>query len=1518
LPLYVNTSHPGIFSANDYIEFWATKNYGSPDYRTIVPVGTDYLNYMDRYTDTTFVWLTWGGNTGDRITTNSISNPSVSDTLTSYLNKSHFEKDVRLWYYDSIVPRVQLPFWQENKVWTWQVLQTNSTFSLPFNATDAVSNSNVKTYTRLISNGADIQQDAHKVGVGLNTTSIQDTITFNYKETVNFNSTFPSSDLTQGSNTFRMKGLQTQGSFQQFLIDWIDIDYYRMLNAVNDSLYFQFPDSLSTKIRVIKITNVTLPDSDYVLYKVKPDTIMVRNFNINGSANKYLTFIDTVSGGDAYVLLSKQYIKSPDFIEKKKFTDLRKANLGADDIIISNKVLTQSTTSYNQFIESTYNVRTALVFVNDIYDEFSYGYPEPESIKRFLEYANGNWVPPSPSYLTLIGDANYDYKNLWSPVPAVRKQNLVPSYGYPVSDVWYSVWDTNQADIPQMFTGRIPAANDQQVYYYLDKYGKYLNRPYDSWNKTFLFFSGGDPATPGQINQLKNENDYIFNNDIKPKPVGGTGYHFYKTINPSTNFGPYSQSTIQNAINKGSLFISYIGHSGTQTWDNGITDVSALKNTYNDRFPLITDFGCSTGKFAEPDVTCFGDLFTSGSTDGQAIGYLSNSSWGYISTAVTYPTYFYEQMLRDSVTNISKAHVLAKIELFMNNGYNDVNTVFSYDNVFLGDPLVNLKLPEKPNLAISSSDIVPLNSNPSDQDDYLPVKIKYHNYGIVPDDSLQIIVKDIYDNDISSEQYFKVPIPLFDDSITVNVPIKNEVGVHNLNVIIDSANVVDEIYKTDNQASANFTVYSLTLRGILGSVNYNTYKGNISFLNPTYGNFDTTNSKFFFQIDTTKDFANPVQYENNLGIFSSNISIPGLLSSKRYWWRVKIASAQSWSAPVSFTNIGSNYNWFINAPVDSLSDINYSGTFYNTGDKAWELSTETDKLKISSAGSSDGKFASMQYNLLELLPTTYFWGVGTALIDTLTLKPYNFRIFQYPNPPSGDSLLSYLNSLPTGTVLAMSICDDGAQSVLGYTGGTPVRNEIKNWGSKYIDSVRYRESWCIIGKKGAAPGTVPEVYKKQFEGIAIIDTSIVVKSDSGEVAFPVIDNSSKWDSIQIASNNPAGSSITVTPVGITPDNVQDTLSSINLNGGFASLANINTSKYHKIQLLAELKANSLKISPQLNSVAVKYKLSPELGTNYQLVHLDKDSLIIGQHIKLNFSVMNVGESEADSFNVKVEVVHSNNSKEEIMNAMSNIAAGAQNNFNLDYLADSNIGENSFLITIDSENKITELFKDNNIYNAPFYVKADSNRPSVKLTFDGRDIIDNDFVSTHPKIKIELNDPSLLPVTDTSAISIKLDNEPVYYATNSSVLTYRFNSTNPKMVVEYSPELSDGSHSLTISSMNSLSVKAPDVNKDFAVSSEPKILDLYNYPNPFSSDTYFTFKLTQIPDQLKIRIFTVAGRLIKQFTLNSSNLNYDFNRIYWDGRDADGDPVANGVYLYKVIMSANGKVQSLTQKLAIVR
>ena len=42
-------------------------------------------------------------------------------------------------------------------------------------------------------------------------------------------------------------------------------------------------------------------------------------------------------------------------------------------------------------------------------------------------------------------------------------------------------------------------------------------------------------------------------------------------------------------------------------------------------------------------------------------------------------------------------------------------------------------------------------------------------------------------------------------------------------------------------------------------------------------------------------------------------------------------------------------------------------------------------------------------------------------------------------------------------------------------------------------------------------------------------------------------------------------------------------------------------------------------------------------------------------------------------------------------------------------------------------------------------------------------------------------------------------------------------------------------------------------------------------------------------------------------------------IYWDGRDAEGDPVANGVYFYKLeVRGLQGKSVSRIDRMARVR
>ena len=80
----------------------------------------------------------------------------------------------------------------------------------------------------------------------------------------------------------------------------------------------------------------------------------------------------------------------------------------------------------------------------------------------------------------------------------------------------------------------------------------------------------------------------------------------------------------------------------------------------------------------------------------------------------------------------------------------------------------------------------------------------------------------------------------------------------------------------------------------------------------------------------------------------------------------------------------------------------------------------------------------------------------------------------------------------------------------------------------------------------------------------------------------------------------------------------------------------------------------------------------------------------------------------------------------------------------------------------------------------------------------------------------------------------------------------------------------------------------------------RLEEVLNYPNPFTTTTHFTFKLSLDAD-VEIKVFTVDGLLIR--LLDGYACSPGFNTIYWDGRDDVGDEIANGVYLYKVIARA---------------
>ena len=69
----------------------------------------------------------------------------------------------------------------------------------------------------------------------------------------------------------------------------------------------------------------------------------------------------------------------------------------------------------------------------------------------------------------------------------------------------------------------------------------------------------------------------------------------------------------------------------------------------------------------------------------------------------------------------------------------------------------------------------------------------------------------------------------------------------------------------------------------------------------------------------------------------------------------------------------------------------------------------------------------------------------------------------------------------------------------------------------------------------------------------------------------------------------------------------------------------------------------------------------------------------------------------------------------------------------------------------------------------------------------------------------------------------------------------------------------------------------------------------NYPNPFNPETWIPYNLFESSD-VKISIFASSGELVREFKLGQQARGD--KKLYWDGKNADGETVASGIYFYQ--------------------
>jgi hypothetical protein len=230
----------------------------------------------------------------------------------------------------------------------------------------------------------------------------------------------------------------------------------------------------------------------------------------------------------------------------------------------------------------------------------------------------------------------------------------------------------------------------------------------------------------------------------------------------------------------------------------------------------------------------------------------------------------------------------------------------------------------------------------------------------------------------------------------------------------------------------------------------------------------------------------------------------------------------------------------------------------------------------------------------------------------------------------------------------------------------------------------------------------------------------------------------------------------------------------------------------------------------------------------------------------------------------------------------------------------------------------ELSMANNAAILNFYVQKDIINPLLDVTFDGKHIMNGEIVSPSPFILVSSKDENkhlLQSDSQKMVLFIKKPGSGSFELVSGSELIYTPASNRQNRArMEYRPvDLADGIYILKVQSWDFSGNQAGrnDYEISFNVVREQTVTRFYPYPNPFTSKMRFVFTLTgtRIPEEIRVKIMNVEGRVVKEVSkeeLGNLRIGNNITDWTWDGTDQFGDRLANGTYFYKVTVKDGGE------------
>lgn len=418
-------------------------------------------------------------------------------------------------------------------------------------------------------------------------------------------------------------------------------------------------------------------------------------------------------GGDTseYIVFDPNNLKVPSNFSIVDNQDLHlRPSSPIDMVIISPNEFFGQAEELAELHRDADELTTIVVDIRQVYNEFSGGRQDLSAIKNYLRFLKETAENTTgPRYVLLFGDASYDFKNRVSGntnyIPIYQTvESLSPTSSIATDDyIGYLSPDYSGSiteGIMEVGVGRFPVKTARQASDAVTKVRNYYSdASFGPWRNKLTFIADDEDRNSHmiQVDKLSTEVDTVFPRYNVVKVLADA---YPQRATPGGHRYPDVNKAVDDAVQRGSLTMNYLGHGGELGWAHErILEVSQINKWDNiNNMPLLITATCEFSRFDDPKRTSAGE-FVFLNPDGGGIALLTTTRLVY-STPNFALTQKFNEVAYDEYDEYPRLGDLARLTKAAQTSLN--SRVFA----LLGDPAVRLAYPQEKVVATSIPDTI--------------------------------------------------------------------------------------------------------------------------------------------------------------------------------------------------------------------------------------------------------------------------------------------------------------------------------------------------------------------------------------------------------------------------------------------------------------------------------------------------------------------------------------------------------------------------------------------------------------------------------------------------------------------------------------------------------------------------------------------------------------------------------------------------------------------------------------------